>query len=292
MIVLPPGSWDTHCHIFDPSNHPYSADTPYTPPAHSTAQLLAASRWANHVVVMSVAEGTDSGSMLDAIARLKRSGRDARGVAVLSDDQLSDKKYLAELHQGGVRGVRLHEARLRSLFGQTDLAVEDIEAIFERTAQHLYKAGSSWFIESQLNVSLWARLVPSLRSIHERYGTTFVVDHTFGMSPSELDSAAFAQVCDALKDGHLWVKISGMSRYSRNNPSAFKPVMQRLIDIRPDRLLWGSDAPHVQIGRDATGFSDVDVEQHLEMLLEICEASPGPVWERIIRGNAEDLLSR
>ena len=79
---LPPDSWDTHCHIFEPIRHPYVRDTPYAPPARTVGHLVQASECKNHVIVLSRPEGTNTD------IRSKRSGRSS-----LWDGKAGERSY-------------------------------------------------------------------------------------------------------------------------------------------------------------------------------------------------------
>lgn len=209
MFQLPRGNWDSHCHVFSPDKYPFARDTPYTPPAHAVDELLANSPCDNHVIVMSLAEGTDCSSMLDAIQTHRAIRGDARGVAVLSDDQLKDVATCRYYYQAGVRSVRIHEARIRSMLGKKDLELDDLVAVFIDTARAIHDIKVDWSIEAQLDLTIWAGLIPTLRSLKDEYSTTFVVDHTFNMTPRHLTSPDFKTVLQGLKEGFIWVKLLG-----------------------------------------------------------------------------------
>ena len=287
MHELPQGSWDAHCHVFDPERFPFIDDTPYTPPQYSVSQLIQDSMNDNHVIVMGVPEGTDCRNILDAIATHRTIKGDARGVAVLSQEQLRDTEYLHQLHNAGVRSVRLHEARLRLLLSKRDLESRDLMDAFTETAQLIHAAQLEWSIEAQLDLALWAELGPTIRDLHRRYGTKVVVDHTFNMAPGDEKETAFQVALETLREGSMWVKLSGLSRFSPD-PAALTPILDVIIRTRPDRVLWGSDAPHVVTSGDTTRFSAVDVKIHLEILHGICAGQAG-WWDMLVKSNAEGL---
>jgi predicted TIM-barrel fold metal-dependent hydrolase len=64
-----------------------------------------------------------------------------------------------------------------------------------------------------------------------------------------LDDPGFRELCKLLKEADCWVKISGANRIS----SALipyhdtVPFAQALVATRPERVVWGSDWPHVAI---------------------------------------------
>ncbi|MDB5377451.1 MAG: transcriptional regulator, GntR family/amidohydrolase family protein, partial [Rubritepida sp.] len=95
----PPGSCDSHFHIFGPyGRFPMSASRPYTPPPASIRHYLDMARTLGldrRVVVQASVYGTDNRVTMDAVARL---GRDtARAVVVVDEGFLpAELKELAD----------------------------------------------------------------------------------------------------------------------------------------------------------------------------------------------------
>jgi predicted TIM-barrel fold metal-dependent hydrolase len=52
-----------------------------------------------------------------------------------------------------------------------------------------------------------------------------------------------------LDSGHVWVKVSGVDRVSRQGPPYADAVAlaARLVEHAPERVLWGTDFPHPNI---------------------------------------------
>jgi predicted TIM-barrel fold metal-dependent hydrolase len=52
-----------------------------------------------------------------------------------------------------------------------------------------------------------------------------------------------------LDTGRVWVKLSAPMRSTREEfpYAAMKPFAQALVGHAPERMLWGSDWPHVQL---------------------------------------------
>ena len=77
-----------------------------------------------------------------------------------------------------------------------------------------------------------------------------VLDH-FASVPAAggLEQPAFQTLLRLLDTGRVWVKISGPMRCSRlDYPYAdVTPMAQALVRRAPERLLWGSDWPHVNM---------------------------------------------
>ena len=56
------------------------------------------------------------------------------------------------------------------------------------------------------------------------------------------------------RQGSCWIKLSGAYRVAKYRPlSAVAPLGRALVAARPDRLIWGSDWPHLPDGQRDTG---------------------------------------
>jgi len=106
-FTLPPRACDAHCHVFGPvETFPYAPERRYTPPdapKERLAQLHDMLGIERAVIVQASCHGKDNRAMLDAIAA---SPSRRRGIAIV-DDGIAERD-LADLHAGGVRGVRFN----------------------------------------------------------------------------------------------------------------------------------------------------------------------------------------
>lgn len=281
MDQLPPSSWDTHIHVFDPKGHPYIPNTRYSPPARSTGDLVSSTPTSNFVVVMSGPEGTNTELTVEAMDQLRQMGREARGVVVLDLEQMHPIE-LQRLDRAGVRSVRFNTRR----DGMT------LDMLFEQTAEKISAAELSWSIEAAIfDVKIWHSLIPTFRNLHDRYGTVFVADHVFAAQPAEVDSANFTDLLKLVEEGIIVVKISGLTRYGRD-PQTMMPVVREVLKRRCGKGgVYGSDWPHVISDPGATELMEVDLGQHLDLLKGICDELGGGTWERLMRDNAAALYA-
>jgi 2-pyrone-4,6-dicarboxylate lactonase len=106
-IKPPPGAWDTHAHIFGPSDKfPYQPGRGYTPPDAPVERFIALLDhlgFSNSLVVQGNAHVFDNRVVLDALTRFP--GR-LRGVAIT--DARIKPEVLREWHDIGMRGLRFH----------------------------------------------------------------------------------------------------------------------------------------------------------------------------------------
>jgi 2-pyrone-4,6-dicarboxylate lactonase len=73
-------------------------------------------------------------------------------------------------------------------------------------------------------------------------------DHLAFMRAEEgIEQPAFQALLRLLQDGNSWVKLSGAYRVSgiAEQYEAVLPLARDIMTTRPDRVVWGSDWPHV-----------------------------------------------
>jgi predicted TIM-barrel fold metal-dependent hydrolase len=76
----------------------------------------------------------------------------------------------------------------------------------------------------------------------------FVLEHMGGVDPAKgINGDGFKFVLQCLDTGRCWVKLS--PRISKQDDFPFSdtdPLVKKLVEHAPNRLLWGSDWPHPQ----------------------------------------------
>ncbi|HKT64833.1 MAG TPA: amidohydrolase family protein [Burkholderia sp.] len=228
-FTLPAGAIDCHMHIYD-DRFPVAAGTTLRPPNATVAQyrsLQARLGVTRNVVVTPSTYGTDNRCTLDAIRQF---GDSARGVAVV-DSAVSDSE-LRTLDRGGIRAIRFN----LSYPGATTL---DMLAPLAARIANL-----GWHIEL---VVQGARL-PALEHHLSALPCPLVIDHIAHVpQPGGLSSDAFRAAQRLVGKGNTWVTLSGPYVDSRTGAPAYddvEPVAKALIDMAPERMLWGTDWPH------------------------------------------------
>ena len=232
-LALPAGACDTHFHVFGPARRfPFAPERSYTPTCDAPKETL----FALHahlgiergVVVQSAAHGFDNSAATDLIAARPQH---YRGVCLLP--ARAGKAELERLHAQGFRGVRFHSMEHLG-------AGDPIDAVLAM-APRLAEIG--WHLQIHTYGPRIAELAPSLK----RSPVPVVIDHQGRIDASKgVDSADFRTLLDLLRAKHLWVKVSGSERISRQRspwPDA-APFSRKLVAEFGDRVLWGSDWPH------------------------------------------------
>ena len=230
-------SCDCHAHVCGPeSRYPYAANRLYTPhdalPADYRAMLdrLGIERG---VLVQPSIYGTDNRAMLDALAldRVR-----LRGVAVVPWDIAG--KEVERLHASGVRGVRCNIVDRKE--GKGALPLEELR----RLAASVKPFG--WHLEFLMHVDEFPEL--------DRQFADFPVDLVFGhlgyvSTQKNIDEPGFRALLRLMRDGRAWVKLTAPYRLTINEmpyPDT-DGFAHALIDAAPQRLVWGTDWPHVFI---------------------------------------------
>ena len=231
---LPAGATDCHCHVYeDPQRYPLIAERSYTPVMAGRQDYLAmceALGIQRTVQVSASVYGADNRLTLDFIAQLGQ--HRARGVAGLAPD--ASQEAITRLHEGGMRGVRV-SSHVRGYGG--------IEAM-DQLAPRLRPVG--WHVQLHFgHADEIAALEPRLL----RLPVPIVFDHMGGVRGGEgVGNAGFQAMLRILRTrDDCWAKISSWHRRSDSGPPAYadmKPMVQAMVDARPDRLVFGTNWPN------------------------------------------------
>jgi 2-pyrone-4,6-dicarboxylate lactonase len=238
-IKAPPGSCDAHFHVFGPADrYPYGADIRYKPPLAPLEDYLELARhlgMERYVFVQPSAYGRNNDCMLDA---LKSVGAQARGIVDI--DENAPDAELARLNRLGVRGVRVNVNPIKPPepgFSKTMLA--RVERLSARCAE------IGWMLDFLTPGWLTQELIPTFRELKVQ----FTVAH-MGMflARDGVKQPGFQQLLDLLRNANrrCWVKFTGTYRMSVTKGfTDVDPMARALIETAPDRLIWGSDYPHL-----------------------------------------------
>jgi 2-pyrone-4,6-dicarboxylate lactonase len=234
--AFPPLACDCHAHICGPqATYGYISERIYTPPdalLPAYRHLLATLGCGRAVLVQPSFHGTDNRAMLAAMAE---SGGNFRGVAVLADD--ASERDIASLHAAGVRGARLNIVDVKTGKGELPLAR------IERLADRIKAFG--WHIEFLMHVDEF----PDLDRMLARLPVDCVFGHLgYVRADKGVQAAGLQALLRLLRAGRAWVKLTGPYRISTGPlPHADTHAFAHaLVEAAPDRLVWGSDWPHVK----------------------------------------------
>jgi 2-pyrone-4,6-dicarboxylate lactonase len=235
-LAMPPLACDCHAHICGPMDqYPCSPTRIYTPPDagldryRSMLSVLGVTR---AVLVQPSFYGTDNAALVHA---LRAGGASFRGVAVVAADIA--ERELERLHQAGVRGVRINIVDTRQ--GKGALPIDQLRRLAERVRPF------GWHMEFLAHVNEF----PDLDRLLAGFPVDVVFGH-LGYVPTirGTGDAGFCALLRLLGEGRAWVKLTGPYRISEQSlPFTDTAAFARaLLDTAPQRVLWGSDWPHVK----------------------------------------------
>ena len=239
-MTPPRGAWDTHAHIFGPSDKfPYTPGRGYTPPdapVENYLTLLDTLGCDHGLIVQGNAHGYDNRVLLDALARFPHR---LRGVAI-TDTRIAPVTLRA-WHKLGMRGLRFH------LFPQKPNYVRgvglEVFEVFRKTMAEL-----GWVAQFFCDGRVLRDFAPALRAIAQ--DMPVIVDH-YGMVDAGrgVGDENFQALLKLVGDGAAHVKVSAAYRVSQRYPDYddARALHAALLAANPERLMWGTDWPHPSI---------------------------------------------
>lgn len=184
-------------------------------------------------------------------------------------------------HEAGVRSVRLNFFRHAAMH-DVDVQVRLIKATARRFVEWRRKPRNNWSIQvQQPHPEFWPRLYEVIRE----YPVPVVVDHMallagssyrYGVDITSIQNDSYIReserheldmLCQALREGNLWIKLSASYRCSNLGPwyEDLKWAVRRFLNANPRRVLWGSGLPHTQRHEDRVGRDRTRQEEFLEV---------------------------
>lgn len=227
---VPARATDCHCHIYD-SRYPADAKAALRPDNAAVEDYrlfqkrIGTSRC---VIVQPSTYGIDNRLLLESLGKFGPAA--ARGVAVV-DTGVKDEE-LKQMQASGIRGIRFNLVQA----GAT--TIDMVGPLSRRVAQF------GWHIQ----VNATADQIAAAKDLWQRLPCPVVFDH-LGHVPEPQGPAhpVFGIICDLLKRGKAWAKISGFYIDSKVGPPTYADsvkVATAYVNQAPERLVWGSDWPH------------------------------------------------
>lgn len=220
---------DAHFHIMDP-RFPVvaTASVPNVdagvPAYREFATIIGTTRG---VIVQPSIYGTDNTLTLQAVAQL---GPGYRAVLVL--DQAFDAADLPRWHAAGARGVRFNQVQA----GATTMDM------MPQIARRIAPFG--WHVQLHMRADDLVQHEAVLGNLP----VPLVLDHCGRLQPGDTQRPVFDGIRRLLAKGNTWIKLSGPYHVSRLGAPGYEDAVstaQRLLAENDERMLWGSDWPHV-----------------------------------------------
>jgi len=249
-MQFPALTCDSHAHICGPaSRFQYAQERIYTPPdalVPDYVRLLKAIGCGRAVLVQPSVYGTDNTVLLAALREVRETGIDCRGVAVI-DRTIRDEE-LKRLDDAGIRGIRFNLVDVAD--PKTGLPLDEIRALCTRIA------ALGWHAELLIHVDDY----PDLDKIFADWPVDIVIGHMgycrLGQRP---DTPGFQAMLLLAEQRRCWIKMTGPYRISSGDlPYDEAGVFaQALVEAVPDRLIWGTDWPHVMVTKQMPNDADL-----------------------------------
>lgn len=258
--VPPAGAVDAHCHVFGPGDDfPFAPERKYTPCDASKDQLWALRDYlgfSRNVIVQATCHGADNRALVDA---LHHSNGLARGVATVKASVTNEE--LQALHAAGVRGVRFNFVKRLV----DALPFDSLQSIANRIKN------LGWHIV----IYFEAQELPELYDFFTSLPTTVVVDHMGRPDVSkDVDGPEFGLFIKLMQENpNFWSKVSCPERLSQEGPPNYSdvvPFARKIVELFPDRVLWGTDWPHPNMKNHMPDDGHlVDVIPHIAVTEEL-----------------------
>ncbi|OZI19702.1 amidohydrolase [Bordetella genomosp. 9] len=235
---VPAGACDSHAHVFGPyAQFPLSEDRSYTPPENGAERFIAhldRLGLTRGVLVTASAQGDDNRNVLQALSEYPDR---LRAVGVLRGD--IPEKDLDALARQGVRGARfnLYKHDGKAVY-RNGVGIDDFTAL----APRLKARG--------MHAQIWIHApdLPEMAPTLLASGVDLVVDHQGRMNAARsVDDPGFQFLCKLLAEGKAWTKISGADRNTAvGSPFPdIAPFATSLLKANSERVVWGTDWPHI-----------------------------------------------
>ncbi len=250
-FAVPPGATDCAVHVFEPKRFPYGQGRTYTPEPATVAELrqfLQALGLERVVIVQATPYGTDNACV---VASLRELGNRARGVAII--DEKTPAASLDDMHQAGVRGVRL------SLNATADAATARQRL---KTTVDQLRTRKGWSLQISANAATYEILRDELMALP----MPLVVDH-FGQVQVEqgVSQRGFGTIVELVQSGKAYVKFSNADSFSKQaDPADVTPFANALVKANPQRIVWGTAWPHPTAGT-VEGRKPTDLAVHRQV---------------------------
>jgi 2-pyrone-4,6-dicarboxylate lactonase len=235
---VPAGACDSHVHIFGPfSEFPLAEDRSYTPQEFLPDQFIThldRVGFTRGVLVTASVCGTNNGSLLQGLEKYPDR---FRGV-VVPDINVTDQE-LDRWHALGVRGARFNL-----------LQIDGKPMYRNGVGLEVLKKLAPKFAERGWHAQIWAHApdLPELAPQLLPLGLPLVIDHMGRMDTvNGISHPGFQEILRLVGEGLAWVKISGADRIRTDldRYDDVDPFAKALIQANIERVVWGSDWPHI-----------------------------------------------
>ncbi|MDQ7727732.1 amidohydrolase family protein [Halomonas sp. SpR8] len=235
-LKAPAGATDCHVHLYLPG---YEAQPggPKIPELATVADYQKLQKWLSLervVVTQPNAYQFDNRAILQGVAEIGQEY--ARAIVAIAPD--ADESQIEVFHAQGARGARIMQLPGGAV-GIDRLA--EVEARIKAFGWHLMVQFNGRELDDYLS---------TLKAIE----TDYIIDHIGKfMPPVAADDHHVDQLLSLLDRGNVWMKICAGYEASLSGGPEYAdvgPIAKRLIGHAPERIIWGSNWPHVGVPRE------------------------------------------
>ncbi|NKB77225.1 MAG: amidohydrolase family protein [Gammaproteobacteria bacterium] len=258
--ILPVGSIDSHVHVYSQDYPSQGNGLPLPADFANYAMYQRLQQWLGidrAVLVQPNAYQTDNRCLLDVQEQM---GNNARTIVAIKPG--CSEKTLQELHDQGVRGVRImqllggavgSEKTLQELHDQGVRGVRIMQLLGgavgmeELLAVNQMVAPLNWSCIVQFDGREMLSYVPMLEKLIGNY----VIDHAGKyLEPVSVNDPTFTAFLKLLDRGNCYTKLAGCYETSKSGAPNYEDVavLSKALALHaPERMLWGSNWPHVSL---------------------------------------------
>jgi predicted TIM-barrel fold metal-dependent hydrolase len=247
-FTAPANACDAHFHVFGPADkYSYGSDQlRYAPPLAPLSEYLQLAKHlglTRYVFVQPSAYGRDNSCMLDAMREVGIT--QSRGIVDIDED--APDSLLAEMDKLGVRGVRINYSPIHPY--EPGLS-KKMQPRIERIAGRCKELG--WHLDFLLPGWLTTEMIPLMKTLP----VPFSMAHMgMNLAKDGPEAPGFKALLELMTHGDrkAYVKFTGTYRMSKvPHFTDADPLAQALIKAAPDRIIWGSDYPHLSFGENSS----------------------------------------
>lgn len=236
-LNAPPGATDCHMHFFLDGFEAQPGGPPVAELATPADYAQVQKRLGLERLVISQPNAYQFDNRATLAALDMVGTQTARALIVVTPDMAV--KDLEALHTRGVRGARIMDVPGGAV-GMTDMPA---------VARLAHAVG--W----HMMVQFAGRDIDNHRAALEAVECDYIIDHAGRFAPPvAADDPRVDTLLRLVDRGNAWVKLAGAEDTSVTGPPAFAdlaPVARRIVAHAPERVLWGSNWPHVGVPRES-----------------------------------------
>lgn len=229
-FTMPANACNAHLHIIDPAFPNDGKAAAQIGTVASYRKLADELSLPRAIFVQAKPFALDNACLVDAIEKFGK--ENCRGIAVVNRE-VSDAELL-RLHEAGVRGLRF------SVWNPNNAVVsfEDCLPLSERVRD------MGWNMQLHMSARQLVECADTIRAIPCRV----VIDHMGRLDPHlGVNDPAYTFLCRLLDSGKIYVKLSGpyLNTTTGEPWDDATTVAITLAEFAPERVVWGTDYPHV-----------------------------------------------